>query len=98
MVTRVILTIKKQGLAGTDPFATHQNIQIDIATGNFGFDSYLGSLALQPLDFQAPSTLDAVGRIRTIQWGVLLVVAEWKCKSVHQLEGSDPTAVVVPTG
>ncbi len=76
VVTRVILTIKKQGLAGTDPFATHQNIQIDIATGNFGFDSYLGSLALQPLDFQAPSTLDAVGTIQNnpvggVYWSLL---------------------------
>jgi hypothetical protein len=76
VVTSVILTIKRQGITGTNPFSTHQNIQIDIATGNFGFDSYLGSYALQPLDFQAPSTLDAVGMIQNnpvgdVYWSLL---------------------------
>jgi hypothetical protein len=64
VITSAILTIKRKNMAGTNPFTTHQNITIDIATGNFGFDSYLGSYALQPLDFQAPSTLNNVGTIQ----------------------------------
>ncbi len=76
VVTSVILTIKKQKIVGTNPFNTHQNIQIDIAKGNFGFDSYLGSYALQGLDFQAPSTLNAVGMIQNnpvgdVYWSLL---------------------------
>lgn len=64
VITSAILTIKRKNMTGTNPFSTHQNITIDIATGNFGFDSYLGSYALQPLDFQAPSTLNNVGTIQ----------------------------------
>jgi hypothetical protein len=64
VITSAILTIKRKNMTGTNPFSTHQNIMIDIATGNFGFDSYLGSYALQPLDFQAPSTLNNVATIQ----------------------------------
>jgi Tol biopolymer transport system component len=76
VVTSVILIIKRQGVAGTNPFTTHQNIQIDITKGYFGFDSYLGSQALQASDFQAPSTLNAVGMIQNnpvedVYWSLL---------------------------
>ncbi|MCC7118517.1 MAG: PD40 domain-containing protein [Anaerolineales bacterium] len=76
VITQVILTIKKQSVTGINPFSTHQNIQIDLVKGNFGFDSYLGSYALQALDFQAPSTLDAVGFIQNnpvgdVYWALL---------------------------
>lgn len=76
VVTQVILTIKRQSGAGTNPFDTHQNIQIDLVKGNFGFDSYLGSYALQASDFQAPSTLNAVGFIQNnpvgdVYWALL---------------------------
>lgn len=76
VVTSAILTIKRKNMTGTNPFTTHQNITIDIATGNFGFDSYLGSYALQALDFQAPSTLNGVGIIQNnpvgdVYWALL---------------------------
>jgi Tol biopolymer transport system component len=76
VVTSAILTVKRKNLTGTNPFSTHQNITIDIATGNFGFDSHLGSYALQPLDFQAPSTLNSVGTIQNnpigdVYWALL---------------------------
>jgi hypothetical protein len=76
VVTSVILMIKRQDVAGTNPFTTHQNIRMDMAEGYFGFDSYLGSQALQPSDFQAPSTLDGVGSIQNnpvgdLYWSLL---------------------------
>jgi Tol biopolymer transport system component len=76
VITSAILTLKRKGVTGTNPFTTHGNILIDIATGNFGFDSYLGSYALQPLDFQAPSTLNNVGTIQNnpvgdVYWSLL---------------------------
>ncbi len=63
VVTRVILTIKKQSVIGLDPFLTHQNIQVDIYNGIFGFDGTFGSFSLQPTDFQANSSMNAVGFI-----------------------------------
>lgn len=76
VITSAILTVKRKNMTGTNPFSTHQNITIDIATGNFGFDSHLGSHALQPLDFQAPSTLNSVGIIQNnpigdVYWSLL---------------------------
>ncbi|GEM_PF-7048667 len=59
VITRVTLRIKKQGLAGTNPFAAHGNILIDIRTGAFS-----GKPALQLTDFQAPATLLRAGVIR----------------------------------
>jgi hypothetical protein len=64
VVTQVVLKIKKQGIVGTDPFNTHQNITLDIRNTLFGgFDLFkLGSL--QPIDFQAPSKEYSVGTIQ----------------------------------
>jgi hypothetical protein len=64
VVTQAILVIKKQGLTGTDPLTTHQNIQVDICSGLFGFDGTFGSFSLIPSDFQAPATRNAVGTIQ----------------------------------
>ncbi len=63
VVTRVILTIKKQSVIGMDPFLTHQNIQVDICNGIFGFDGTFGSFSLQPTDFQANASMNSVGVI-----------------------------------
>jgi hypothetical protein len=59
VVTQAILTIKRQGLVGADPFGTHQNISIDIRKGVFGSLGPFSIGALQSLDFQAPA--DRVG-------------------------------------
>jgi hypothetical protein len=61
VVTQVILVIKKQGLAGTDPFSTHLNISIDIRKGPFGSLGPFGVSALQVKDFQAPADMAAAG-------------------------------------
>jgi len=59
VITKVTLKIKKQGLVGTDPFTTHNNILVDVRTGAFG-----GSSALQLLDFQAAASMNAAGTIK----------------------------------
>ena len=45
-------------MTGTDPFTTHQNVQVDIRYGPFS-----GSNALQTGDFQANASRNAVGTI-----------------------------------
>jgi hypothetical protein len=59
VITKVTLKIKKQGLVGTDPFTTHNNILVDIRKGAFG-----GSNALQLADFQAAASKNAAGSIK----------------------------------
>jgi len=44
-------------VTGTDPFTTHQNILVDVCKGAFG------NSALQPSDFQAAASQDAIGAI-----------------------------------
>ncbi len=63
VVTRAILMIKGQTVVGTDPFTTHQNVQIDICNCLFGPNGFFGLFSLQPGDFQAPASRDAVGLI-----------------------------------
>jgi hypothetical protein len=63
VVTQVILAIKTQGMAGTNPFTTHQNIVIDIRSGYFGPNGLFGINRLDPADFQAPASMDSVGTI-----------------------------------
>ncbi len=58
VITKVTLRLRKQGVAGTDPFNTHGNLLVDIRTGAFG-----GSGALQLGDFQAAASKSAVGGI-----------------------------------
>jgi hypothetical protein len=57
VITNATLKIKKLSANGTDPFAAHQNILVDIRTGSFG------NRALQASDFQAASSMDAAGTI-----------------------------------
>ncbi len=63
VVTQVILMITKQGVVGTDPFTTHQNISIDIRSGVFGGFGPFSFRALQASDFQAPASMLSVGVI-----------------------------------
>jgi len=58
VITNVTLKIKKQGLAGTDPFTTHGNIMLDVRKGAFG-----GNNALQLADFQAAPSMKPTGTI-----------------------------------
>lgn len=57
VITSATLKIKKLSVNGTDPFATHQNILLDIRSGSFG------DRALQVSDFQAASSMDDAGTI-----------------------------------
>jgi hypothetical protein len=63
VVTQVILMIKNQGVVGTNPFSTHQNISVDIRGGYFGSSGLFGINALDLIDFQAQSNRDSVGTI-----------------------------------
>ncbi|MCJ7722728.1 MAG: hypothetical protein MUP03_01200 [Anaerolineales bacterium] len=58
VITNVTLKIKKQGLAGTDPFTTHGNILVAVRKGAFG-----GNNALQLTDFQATASMNPAGTI-----------------------------------
>jgi hypothetical protein len=58
VITRVTLKIKKHSLVGTDPFTTHGRIAVDIREGAFS-----NSTTLQPADFQALASRNAVGLI-----------------------------------
>lgn len=59
VVTRVILKIRRQAVAGTNPFATHGNLRVDIRKLRFG-----SLQALQAVDFQAPAHLALAGVVR----------------------------------
>ena len=63
VITRALVMIKGEGLVGTNPFDTHQNIVIDIRSGAFGFIGPFPYRGLQVSDFQSPSHMDAVGMI-----------------------------------
>jgi hypothetical protein len=63
VVTEVILMIKNQGVIGTDPFTTHQNISVDLRYGVFGNFGPWGIEALQDTDFQNPASLYSVSTI-----------------------------------
>jgi hypothetical protein len=59
VISSVTLKIKKQGLVGTNPFATLGNILVDIKT-----DAFSGNNALQIGDFQAASSRAGIGAIK----------------------------------
>ncbi len=63
VITRALLMIKGQGVVGTNPFNTHQNIVLDIRSGAFGFIGPFPYRGLQVSDFQSPAHQDAVGMI-----------------------------------
>lgn len=64
VIDQVILTIKRQGNVGVDPFNTHKNISIDIRRGAFGSFGPFAVGALQHSDFQAPADAYGVGVIQ----------------------------------
>lgn len=63
VVTEVTLLIRGQSVVGTDPFATHLGISIDIRKGVFGNLGPFGIKALQGSDFQNPASLSSAGLI-----------------------------------
>ncbi len=63
VVTQVLLVIKAQGVVGTDPFTTHQNISVDIRSGYFGSAGLFGINGLDLTDFQAPASMSSAGVI-----------------------------------
>jgi hypothetical protein len=63
IVTQLILMIKNQGVVGTNPFITHQNINVDIRKGFFGSAGLFGTHSLDSTDFQAPASKSSVGTI-----------------------------------
>jgi len=62
-ISKVLLLIKKKGLAGTDPFTAQPNILIDIHSNAFGSFGPFSIKGLQKSDFKAPAGLEAVGTI-----------------------------------
>jgi Tol biopolymer transport system component len=63
VITRALVMIKKEGLVGEEPFATHQNILVDIRPGAFGYFGPFPFRGLQALDFQSLASMDAAGVI-----------------------------------
>jgi len=61
VITNVTLKIKKQRLAGSNPFTTHQGLLVDIKKPYFGT-----ALALAVHDFQASAGKGAVGTFGTV--------------------------------
>jgi hypothetical protein len=61
VITKVTLMIKFAGLAGANPFGTHQYILVDICSGAFGFFGGFPYKGLQVSDFESPSSRDIVG-------------------------------------
>ncbi|MCQ3939120.1 MAG: hypothetical protein DPW18_19055 [Chloroflexi bacterium] len=62
ILTSAEVRIKRQGIVGTDPFATHGDLLLEIRTGAFS-----GSLALQLSDFRAAGSAGAVQERLTAQ-------------------------------
>jgi hypothetical protein len=63
VITKVTVMIRSQSYSGTNPFATHQNIAVDIQKGYFGSSGLLGVNSLDRGDFQAPASLNNAGTI-----------------------------------
>jgi len=64
VITKALLMIQGSGLAGTNPFETHGNIQADIRSGSFSAFGPLPLRGLQASDFQAPASMEAAGTIQ----------------------------------
>lgn len=64
VITQAILMIKAQGLAGTNSFASHGNILVDICYGPYGSWGPFQFSALQVSDFQAPAGLNSAAIIQ----------------------------------
>jgi beta-lactamase superfamily II metal-dependent hydrolase len=60
IITKATLRIRKQGLAGTDPFTTHQGlIYVDVKNGGFS-----NNVTLQIQDFQGAASRNIIGAFR----------------------------------
>jgi hypothetical protein len=64
VVSKAILMIQSQSVAGTNPFTTHRYMWIDIRQGAFGSFGPFAIGALQVSDFQAPASAYGVGTIQ----------------------------------
>ncbi len=64
VITKALLMIKGESVVGSNPFNTLQNILVDIRSGPFGNIGPVPYRGLQTLDFQSPSSKDAVGLIQ----------------------------------
>lgn len=64
IITQAILVIKVQGVAGSDPFATHGNILVDLNYGPYGFFGPFRINALQSMDFQSTASFGNAGIIQ----------------------------------
>jgi hypothetical protein len=64
VITKAILMIQSQSVAGTNPFTTHRYMWIDIRQGAFGSFGPFSIGALQVSDFQAPASAYGVGAIQ----------------------------------
>lgn len=64
VITQAILMIKAQGIAGTDPFATHGNLLVDVCSGPYGSWGPFGIHALQASDFQDSAGLGSAAIIQ----------------------------------
>lgn len=63
VITQAILTMQLETIVGTNPFATHHNIWVDVRQGAFGSFGPFQIGALQASDFQAPASLYNAGLI-----------------------------------
>ena len=64
VITKALLMIQGRGIVGTNPFETHQNIQVDIRSGSFSAFGPFPFRGLQNSDFQAPASQEVVGLIQ----------------------------------
>jgi hypothetical protein len=60
VITSVVLKVKKNSIVGTDPFTTHNGLQVDISKPYFG-----NSANLVKTDFQATASANQVGTFST---------------------------------
>jgi hypothetical protein len=59
-IVSTVLKIKRQGLVGTNPFNTHQNLYVDIRKPYFG-----AAVSLAAADFQAAASRNMVGKFNS---------------------------------
>jgi Tol biopolymer transport system component len=64
VVTLAILMVKGYGVVGSDPFATHGDILVDIRYGPFSNSIFFWFNGLEIADFQSPAHMDAAGVIQ----------------------------------
>ena len=95
VIARVVLKIKRQSVAGTNPFTTHGKIAVDIRKGAFS-----NNAALQITDFQATAGKPGVGLVCEQSDACRLVLHETDggCPSLHQPERGDPVPPALPDG